>query len=84
MNKREELGEMDPELLFMDPESFNIAIVGLAERAGQEQVVCYDKSKVIGVLMNDGMSAEEAYEYFYFNIVGAYIGEKTPIFLETL
>jgi hypothetical protein len=25
------------------------------------------------------MSDEDAFEYFYFNVSGAYVGEKTPI-----
>jgi len=29
--------------------------------------------------LNDGMSEEEAYEYFLFNIEGAYIGIDTPV-----
>jgi len=29
--------------------------------------------------LNDGMSDEEAYEYFLFNIEGAYIGIDTPV-----
>jgi hypothetical protein len=27
------------------------------------------------------LTPEEAVEYFEFNILGAYVGEKTPIFL---
>ena len=31
--------------------------------------------------MKDGMTDEEAMEYFEFNVVGAWMGEGTPIFL---
>jgi hypothetical protein len=30
------------------------------------------------------MSEEEAWEYFDFNIAGAYVGEHTPFFLEKM
>jgi hypothetical protein len=29
------------------------------------------------------MSWEEAVEYFDFNVAGAWVGESTPVFLET-
>jgi len=38
----------------------------------------YSKSKCIQILMKD-MSEEDALEYYEYNIVGAYMGEKTPI-----
>ena len=42
----------------------------------------YSKSKAIQCLMDKGMDEEQAYEYFDYNIAGAYVGEQTPIFLE--
>ena len=37
---------------------------------------------IIGTLMQrDEMSYEEAYEFFDFNIAGAYVGEYTPIYM---
>lgn len=30
----------------------------------------------------DKMSYDEALEYFEFNVLGAYMGEKTPIWVE--
>lgn len=40
----------------------------------------YDASRIAAKLETD-MSYEEAVEYFDFNIQGAYLGEKTPIFI---
>jgi hypothetical protein len=86
MNKREELVELagDDELLFIDPERFDAAIIGYVERAGDGALVCYNKDKVIAILMEDGMDSDEASEYYYYNIFGAYVGDKTPVFLETV
>ena len=41
----------------------------------------YDADAMIETLMTrDGMDREEAEEYFWFNIEGAYMGEETPIY----
>jgi hypothetical protein len=32
----------------------------------------------------EDMSEEEAFEYFYYNVSGAYMGEKTPIFCDNI
>jgi hypothetical protein len=34
--------------------------------------------------MEDDMTWEEAEEYYNYNIVGAYMGENTPVFLTFL
>ena len=71
-----------PDLLTAD--GFDEAVIGIAHRIGLE-VICYDLHKVISILMTrDGMDEEEAWEYYQFNIVGAYMGEHTPVFLERM
>ena len=44
----------------------------------------YDRDKCIEILESQGMTPEEAQEYFYFNTQGAYVGEQTPIFIEKI
>jgi len=63
-------------LLFAD--GFDEAIIGVEERAG---VVAYDIDKIIEMLMRE-MTEDEAVEYFEFNIFGAYVGEKTPVYIK--
>ena len=42
----------------------------------------YSEEKVLDVLVKrDGMSYEEAMEFFAFNIRGAYMGEQTPMYI---
>ena len=65
-------------LLFAD--GFDDAIIGVAERIGMEPVVAYDVNKIIEILARD-MPEDEAVEYFEFNILGAYMGERTPVFV---
>ena len=72
----------DNELLLMD--DYDDAIVGLVDRFGQPTIVCYDKEKVIEKLMADGMTDEEALEWFEYNQIGAWKGETTPCFLSAI
>jgi hypothetical protein len=83
VNIRESLAEeWDTDLLFLSDEEFDEAIIGVAERIGQSAVVAYDTTKLVEVLSRT-MSVDEAYEYFEFNILGAYVGERTPMFVTT-
>ena len=47
-------------------------------------MLVYSADAMIEILrLNDGMSEEEALEYFEFNIEGAYIGIDTPVLVFT-
>ena len=83
LNIREHLNSYgDGELLFLSEPEFDVAIVGIAERIGMSEVVVYDITKIIDVLCErDGMDRDMAAEYYEFNILGAYVGERTPIFI---
>lgn len=72
--------ETQQELLLAD--GFDDCILGIGEQFTKTFVV-YDKGKVLQALVRQGMSPDEAQEYFNFNIVGAYVGEHTPAFLWT-
>lgn len=52
--------------------------------AGVHTKALYDTDKCIAVLMRQGMSVEDAIEYFDFNVIGAYVGEGTPMFATLL
>ena len=67
------------ELMMMD--GYDECIIGVVERFGQNPIVCYDKQKVIEKLEADGMTNEEAEEFFCFNQLGAWVGDSTPCFL---
>ena len=82
---REYLGSMFEGLLFLSEPEFDQAIVGLADRIGMSTVVVYDTSKIIDILCErDGMDREAATEYYEFNILGAYVGEQTPMFISLI
>jgi hypothetical protein len=66
------------EILYCD--GFEKALIGTGKRFSYP-VAIYSKKKVLKILQ-EWMSEEEAYEYFDFNIGGAYVGESTPVFLD--
>jgi hypothetical protein len=94
---RDEIAEINPEALLLD--GFDEAIIGMAERINLGPIIAYDVEKIIEILAND-MEVEEddlvddqsieelkismAYDYFDFNIQGAWMGENTPIFITKL
>jgi len=84
---REEVVEMagDDELLFAD--GFDDCIIGLV-RIFNKTVVLYDQTKCLRSLVRRSQIQdaseedlwENAVEFFEFNVVGAYVGEKTPAY----
>ena len=61
-------------------DGFDDAVIGIEPLTMR---VVYDIDKVIEILMDQGMDHDEAIEYYEFNIVGAYVGEQTPLFVNT-
>ena len=45
--------------------------------------IVYSREKIIDILSED-MTREEAIEFYEYNILGAYMGEMTPIYLSEL
>ena len=81
---RDLIGELNGEALFLDPEYFDEALIGYAERCGM-LVAAYSRQKCIEVLVkHDEMTYEDAEEHFEFNILGSWVGEHTPIFITEL
>jgi hypothetical protein len=45
--------------------------------------VAYSEPKVIELLVkHDKMTPDDAMEHYQFNILGAYVGENTPVFID--
>lgn len=69
----------DEEILKAD--GFDNAIIGIETNTMR---LVYDKSKMIEILMdNDGMEYSDAIEHLEYNTFCAYVGERTPIYIET-
>jgi|Laugresbdmm110dd_1035094.scaffolds.fasta_scaffold39778_4 hypothetical protein len=67
--------------IFLEPNTFDEAIIGVAYRFGIDPVVAYDRTIVIDILARE-MTREEAEEFFEFNTIGAWMGDLTPVFIE--
>ena len=58
------------------------AIVGMVIQKGGNTLLLYDPLKIVDNLMvNDGMTYDDAVEFYEYNIADAYVGENTPAFL---
>ena len=62
-------------------DGFELALIGIT--TGVEPVAVYDINRMLYVLVHrDEMSADDAREYLEFNVLSAYVGNKTPIFID--
>jgi hypothetical protein len=73
------LKEREESVMFAD--GLEEAFIGIGYQ-NYSPVAIYSKSKAIQCFIKEGMNEEQAYEYFDYNVAGAYVGEATPIFLE--
>lgn len=63
------------------PDGFEDCIVGVAEKYGGPPVAVLDLEKILSKFRKGGMRNEEALEYFEYNILGAYVGDQTPVYM---
>jgi hypothetical protein len=84
--KRQEILEYvenyNPEEAVFLADGFDEAFLGIGQQFNRFFAV-YDRFKCIQILSKD-MTLEEAEEYFDFNVVGAYVGENTPVFVDIM
>ena len=77
-----ELMEADLLLLGETDERMDYAEAFLGITNDDPPKAIYSEEKVLDVLVKrDGMSYEDAMDFFEFNIRGAYLGEQTPLYI---
>lgn len=81
MKKIDQLHEMYPDLELLQADGFDDAIIGIEPLSGK---VIYDIDKMVIVLNGEGLSTEEAIEYLDYNVLNSYVGENTPIYIQTI
>jgi hypothetical protein len=79
--KIEEIIEIYPDEDFLFLDGFDDAIIGVDE---VNIKIIYDIDEIINILMREEMTVGEAFEYYDYNIAGAYLGEKTPVFMRKI
>jgi hypothetical protein len=79
---KEKLLEEYPDQIFLLVEGLDKAAVGVTNGTIGEMVVVYDYVKCIATLQEDNDWNElDAIEWMEYNISGAYMGKKNPIFM---
>jgi hypothetical protein len=59
------------------------AIIGIVEEFGNGKRILYSKRIILSLLqIRDGMTEQEAEEFYDFNILGLYAGEQNAVFLD--
>jgi hypothetical protein len=85
MSIRDLILESIEDAVFLEPDEFDVAILGVVTRCGLPTVVIYDRARTIQVIMaGSTMTEEEAEGYFEFNTSGAYVGALAPAFLDRM
>jgi hypothetical protein len=65
-------------------DGFDEAILGWTSRPNTGRLVVYSYDKCVSLLMSrDGMSYETAIEWMEFNVVSAWTGDDTPLFVRS-
>ena len=59
-------------------EGFDAAIVGYDAGSG---IVIYNYDLCVDILIESGLSLDEAHEHMEYNVVGSKYGDLTPIFM---
>ena len=71
---------IDDGILLAD--GFNKALIGIGRRSSCPDIAVYDVARMVRVLTAaDGMSFDDAMEYLEFHTFGAWVGDRTPIYV---
>ena len=62
-------------------DGYESALIGITE--GSNPVAVYDIDLCIkSLIKEDDMDELDAVDFFYYNTLGSYVGEKTPVFIK--
>jgi hypothetical protein len=82
MNLLESILEYYPEEEILKANGFDNAVIGIEVNTMR---LIYSSTKIIETLIEkDEMTLEEAIEHYEYNVVGSYVGEKTPIYCDDM
>ncbi len=76
MNVLEQIVEYYYDCDFLKADGFDDAILGVDETSMK---LVYSVKKALDVLVKNGLTYEEAIEHMDYNVLSAYVGDKTPI-----
>ena len=64
------------------PNNYRSALVGVGYRYNSGPLAVYNLNTVLEILTSDGMSMSDAREWYEYNMIGAWVGDGTPIFID--
>ena len=71
--------EIDTAVIF---DGLDAALIGFGRQHAGPVLAVYSMEKIVKALMDrDGMTEEDAGEYYYFNIECLWAGEQTPLII---
>lgn len=70
---------MNDEPVYAD--GFDTALIGVGYQFAKK-IAVYDFQMCVGILMSrDNMTEDDAVEFMHYNVLGAYVGDNTPVFV---
>lgn len=80
----EEWVELSGEDGLLFAKGLDAAIIGIGRRCGEAAAVVYDVNKVYKILQEtEGLDYIAAVEHVEYNIFGGWVGEQTPVWVDT-
>jgi hypothetical protein len=73
------LEHLDEDAQLIKAEGFDSAVIGLEQ---QQMKLVYSVQLCIEILMEEGMSLDDAIDHFEYNVRGS-LGEGSPLFVDT-
>ena len=74
------LSDLNPEAVLL--ENMNLALIGVGYIADADPVAVYSKALIYNKLLSDGLSPEDADEYYMGKFVSVRAGDHTPVILD--
>lgn len=72
--------DLPDEALVFDPADLDVALIGVTlGQPGRTPVAVYDYDRLVAAFIDTGMEYEDAVEWIDFNVLGAWLGEATPL-----
>lgn len=77
-----QLSDLNPDAVLLS--NMDDALIGVGYVGHHDPVAVYSKAKIFAKLLNDGLSQEDADEYYVGKFLGQWAGEQTPVILDDL
>jgi hypothetical protein len=77
-----QLSDLNPDAVLFD--NMESAIIGLGCIGQADPVAVYSRALIYSKLLSDGLSREDADEYYFGNFVAVQAGEFTPVIVDDM